>query len=110
MKVLVVDDDPSIRSAVSLVLSIDDDVAEVRCAEGGADALRVVETFEADVVLMDYWMPEMDGSETARALRAHLPEARIVAYSGVLFDKPDWADGFILKDRLPEAAELISGD
>lgn len=104
--VLIVDDDPAIRGAVTLVLSVDDDVGEIRSATGGEHALEVIETFRPDVVLMDYSMPEMDGGEAAQALRSALPDARIVAYSGILFDKPEWADAFIVKDRVPDAAEL----
>lgn len=106
MRVLIVDDDESIRSAVTLALSVDEGVCEIRAAVGGVDALQVVKTFQPDVVLMDYWMPEMSGSEAARALRLEVPEARIVAYSGVLFEKPEWADDFILKDRLPSSRDL----
>ncbi|MFN2593564.1 MAG: response regulator [Actinomycetota bacterium] len=109
MRVLVVDDDESIRSALTLTLSVEECV-EVRSAAGGSDALRLVKSFHPDVIVMDYWMPGMDGSEVARALRIELPDARIVAFSGILFEKPDWADAFILKDRLPDAAELLSSD
>lgn len=110
MKVLVVDDDESIRSAVEFVLNLDESSMEVKVARGGVDALEIAKTFSADVVLMDYWMPGMDGEEAAHAIRAELPSARIVAYSALLFEKPDWADGFILKDRLPGAEELIALD
>ncbi|MDQ3878806.1 MAG: response regulator transcription factor [Actinomycetota bacterium] len=108
MKVLVVDDDESIRAAVEFVLNLDAGSIEVRVAGGGPDALEIVKTFDADVVLMDYWMPEMDGEQAAHALRAELPSARIVAYSALLSEKPQWADGFILKDRLPAAEELLA--
>ena len=107
MKVLVVDDDQSIRDAVSMVLNLDDEVAEVKCVRGGEDALSVAKTFNPDVVLMDYWMPEMDGRAAALALRNQLPSTRIVAFSGILSEKPEWADGFILKDRIPDAGELL---
>jgi chemotaxis response regulator CheB len=97
LNVLVVDDDPSIRSLLRSALSVEDDFGEVREAVNGHDAVRVCGDFEPDVVLLDNWMPVSDGASTAARLRELHPEARIVAFSGVIEGKPEWADAFVTK-------------
>lgn len=65
--ILVVDDDPHIRELVRLFLTRDGfQVAE---AEDGEDALRVMEKTQAQLVILDVMMPNMDGWELCRELR-----------------------------------------
>ena len=45
------------------------DVAEVRTAENGEDALAIMADWTPDVVLTDMWMPKMDGAQLAEAMR-----------------------------------------
>lgn len=106
LKVLVVDDDPSIRTLLRIALSLQEGVAEVRDAAGGADALRACRDFAPDLVFLDYWMPEMDGARVAAELRAAHPRVHIVAFSGVLDNKPEWADDLYVKGDLPDL-ELV---
>jgi chemotaxis response regulator CheB len=107
VNVLIVDDDESIRKVLGVALSIEDGVGEVREASDGVDALKVCRDFEPDVVLLDYWMPTMDGAATAGYVRALHPSACIVAYSGVLESKPVWADEYYLKGDLPDIPHLL---
>ena len=61
-RILVVDDDPGIRSF--LVGALEDEGYEVRSATNGHEALTVVEqldTWAPDAILLDLYMPEMDG-------------------------------------------------
>ena len=69
-KVLVVDDDAGLRQMVHAQLS---GHYEVILAEGGAQALRVIEDEDSfpDIMLLDIDMPGMDGYETLKALRAN---------------------------------------
>ena len=66
-RALVADDDPSIREFVELALG--DEGFDVRLAANGAEALDVLATWRADVVLLDLMMPEMDGWEFRRRQR-----------------------------------------
>jgi CheY-like chemotaxis protein len=68
--VLIVDDDPFIRKLVSTTL---EDVSgfELVEAENGRVALEVAPRVEPQLVFLDIDMPELDGYETCRRLRAH---------------------------------------
>ncbi len=109
LKVLVVDDDTSIRTLLSIALSVEDGVGEVREATDGSDALRVLEEFHPDVVLLDYWMPRMDGARVAPLIRESHPNVKIVAFSGVLEERPPWADAYYTKGTLPDIGRLLLG-
>ena len=65
-RVLVVDDDPAVRSAVSRALRVDYDVAE---AADGSEALAQQASSPADVIVLDLLMPEVGGIEVCRSLR-----------------------------------------
>lgn len=79
-RILVVDDDPDVRRSLRLVLETAGySVAEAR---NGADALRSHHAAAADVVVTDLFMPDTDGFELIRELRAHFPVVKIVAVSG----------------------------
>ncbi len=74
-RVLVVDDD--VRNIFSLTSMLEEHGVEVSFAENGKDALAWLDDHgdAVDLVLMDVMMPEMDGYETTRAIRAR-PELR----------------------------------
>lgn len=93
---------------MTLNLSLDPGVGEIQEAEDGEVAVRLCERFRPDIVVLDYWMPRMDGRRAASFIRTAHPEVRIVAYSAVLTRTPDWADGFLPKDSLPDI-ELVVG-
>jgi len=65
-RVLVVDDDPGVRSAIARALRVDYDVDE---AEDGADALAQHASAPADAIVLDLLMPEVGGLEVCRSLR-----------------------------------------
>ena len=67
-KVLVVDDMPLNRKVLGIHLT-NLGVADIRYAENGVKALGVMEDWLPDVVLTDMWMPEMDGTHLAEAMR-----------------------------------------
>jgi two-component system OmpR family response regulator len=66
-KVLVVDDEPSIRELLSVALRLTG--FEVRLANGGREALLVAEDFEPDLVVLDVMLSDLDGFQVARRLR-----------------------------------------
>ncbi len=66
--ILIVDDDPNIRELVRVFLRNEGfDIAE---ASDGVEALAKLETLKADMVILDVMMPNMDGWELCRELRA----------------------------------------
>lgn len=68
-KLLVVDDDPHIRELVRVFLQNEGfDILE---AADGQEALAIMETDQADLVILDIMMPRMDGWELCRELRKH---------------------------------------
>lgn len=75
LNVLVVDDDPA---AVELVaVSILGLAGKVRRAYGGRDAISIVRQELPDLVVLDLWMPEVDGFDVVKALQEHPDTARI---------------------------------
>ncbi len=110
--VLVVDDDPLVRSALALMLGGQPDLVLVGEAGDGAEALALVERERPQVVLMDIRMPVMNGLEATKAL-LQLPRAPAVIVL-TTFQADDYvfaavaagADGFLLKDTPP--AEIVT--
>jgi CheY-like chemotaxis protein len=78
--ILVVDDDPSIRSSLETLLTTAGHA--VTLAENGVEATRRWRELGADLVILDIFMPEMDGLEALAALRAHAPHLPIIVMSG----------------------------
>ncbi len=80
-RVLVVDDNRDSAESLAAVLRLDRH--DVFVAFGGREALRIAEREHPDLVLLDIGMPDLDGYEVARLLRANEPtHTRIVALSG----------------------------
>ncbi|OLN24572.1 response regulator [Desulfovibrio sp. DV] len=78
--VLVVDDDPSIRALIRLYLeSVGYTVCE---AADGRRAMAVLDGQAVDLVILDIFMPEMDGLEVLQALRGHCESCKVMAISG----------------------------
>ena len=108
IRVLVVDDDPLVRSALRLVLGADPAVELVGEAVDGVDARTLVASLRPDVVLMDVRMPREDGiTATAQLLARPDPPAVVVlttfdADETVLAAVRAGASGFLLKDTPPE--------
>ena len=75
-KILVVDDEPEVRQLMEHFLT--ECGYEVRIAENGRLALAALDTFMADVVLLDMHMPEMDGLETLKRLTARSPSLPVI--------------------------------
>jgi len=78
--VLIVDDEASIRT--SLTGALKDEGYRVSTAASGREALDAMKTDKPDTVLLDIWMPEMDGLETLRRIKSELPELSVIMMSG----------------------------
>jgi two-component system, OmpR family, response regulator MprA len=68
MRLLVVDDDASVREALALVLGLDG--FDVRTAGDGREAMRTLSLGTPDAVILDVLMPGLDGLEVCRRMRA----------------------------------------
>ncbi len=107
IRVLLVDDDLLVRSALSLMLGGQSDIEVVGEAPNGEAGLALVSQTEPDVVLMDIRMPVMDGLEATRVLHSRPSPPAVVVLT--TFDADDHvlravasgADGFLLKDTPP---------
>ncbi len=79
-KILIVDDDKSIRKGLSLALA---DKYRTLTAEDGLEALRLFENERPDIVLLDVGLPEMDGAEVLKRLKRNHPDASVIMVTAV---------------------------
>jgi DNA-binding NarL/FixJ family response regulator len=111
IRVLLVDDQPLLRTGFRLILEAESDLAVVGEAAEGAAAVELTRTMLPDVVLMDIRMPGVDGIEATRRIvregaARHDPRVLILT----TFDLDEYvieavragASGFLLKDSPPE--------
>src|ERR1700758_1958130 len=75
-RVLVVDDEPNIRELVQVALKFHG--CEVTAAAGGRGALRQADATRPDLIILDVMMPDMDGFEVCRRLRAGGNEVPVI--------------------------------
>jgi len=78
--VLIVDDEPSILQSLNGILS--DEGFEVLSADGGRSALEIIRETIPDIVLLDIWMPDIDGIETLKSIRELYPSLQVIMISG----------------------------
>lgn len=98
-RILVIDDDPMILELLRTVLTLDGH--EVETAVDGRDGLRCFEQLPTDLVITDLMMPEQEGIETIRKLRALDARVPILAISA---ETPRVRGGFL------EAAKRLGAD
>lgn len=104
--VLIVDDDEAIRLALRMMFDASefDVVGE---AADGVQAVLLALKHQPSLVVLDYSMPRLGGEGAAQILRSISPATRIVAFSGRLESKPEWADAFLNKERVAEVVPVL---
>ncbi|MFC9259175.1 response regulator [Streptomyces hydrogenans] len=121
VRVLLVDDQPLVRSGLRMLMAHDPDLEVVGEAATGAEAVRLAGEIDPDVVVMDIRMPVMDGIEATRLITAGPATARVLVLT--TFDEDDHvygalragASGFVVKDMalddiLAAVRVVASGD
>ena len=78
--VLIVDDESTIIDSLEGILS--DDGFEVIHAFNGYEALKKIDSHSPDIVLLDIWMPGMDGIDTLKEIKQHHPTLPVVMITG----------------------------
>lgn len=112
IKVLVADDQELIRHSLKIILESSNKIRVTGLACNGHEALAMVRTERPDVVLMDARMPEMDGVQCTKLMKAQYGDIHIIILT--TFDDDEYiynafkfgADGYLLKGM--SAQDLIS--
>ena len=78
--ILIVDDEPSIVQSLAGLLT--DEGFEVITASNGYEALKVVDTESPDLVLLDVWMPGIDGLDTLKEIKKSSPFIQVIIITG----------------------------
>ncbi|WP_026403708.1 response regulator [Actinomadura rifamycini] len=110
IRVLLVDDQPLIRSGFRALLDLEDDIAVVAEGGDGAEGLALAREHRPDVALVDVRMPVVDGIEATRRIAADpsLAGVHVVILTNYGMDEYVFdalragAAGFLVKDIVPE--------
>lgn len=83
LRVLICDDDPSLRTLLRATLELESDLQVIAVAADGTEAVDLALRSRPDVILLDLVMPKMDGLQALTKLRQVAPTARVVVLSGL---------------------------
>ncbi|MCP4372373.1 MAG: sigma-54-dependent Fis family transcriptional regulator, partial [Deltaproteobacteria bacterium] len=78
--VLIVDDEPSILQSLGGLLS--DEGFEIITASNGYEALKIIDKESPDLILLDIWMPGIDGIETLKEIKKDNPYIQVIIITG----------------------------
>lgn len=81
IRLVLVDDQPSVRQGLRMRLTVEPDITVVGEASNGREAMILVQQLAPDIVLMDVQMPEMDGIAATAVMRASTPQSAVVMLS-----------------------------
>ena len=107
IRVLIADDHEVVRKGIRAFLATKPEVEVIGEAADGAEAVHLAAALQPDVILMDLVMPEVDGIEAVRQIRADQPAARILVLTSFATDEQVFpaikagALGYLLKDSSP---------
>ena len=81
MRILVVDDHQMFRETLRQILNAQNDMEVIAEAADGRSAVKQVQKFRPDVVMMDIRMPVVNGIDATRQIKSRFPETKIIALS-----------------------------
>jgi two-component system NarL family response regulator len=120
IRVLLVDDHPTVREGLSVLLNRNRGIRVVAQASNGREAVTKFQALQPDVVLMDLRMPELDGIQAMRAIRLIDPDACVVVLTSYDDEEDVYrafahgARGYLLKEAPVEeivaCIERVVGD
>jgi DNA-binding NarL/FixJ family response regulator len=118
MKVIVADDNPTFLEGLRYYLQKDKKYQIIASVSNGKELINLPNKHEADMILLDINMPELDGIQTAKNLMWHYPYLKIIAitmYQDKAYLRELIEAGFKgcvfkteLFDQLPKALETIA--
>ena len=112
IRVIIVDDHTVVRSGLRAVLDVSEGIELVGEAGDGEEAVKICESLQPDVILMDLQMPKMDGVEATRIIHEKWPQIHIIALTS--YKEKEYVEGvlkagatsYLLKNV--SAEELVS--
>ncbi|MNI54491.1 Transcriptional regulatory protein DegU [compost metagenome] len=113
LSLLIVDDDPFIRESLTLLIGMDPDIEVIGSVQNGAEAVDFISQGEKpSVVLMDIRMPECNGVEGTKRIKALYPDISILMLTTfddefILEALKNGASGYLLKNIPPD--RIIQG-
>ena len=106
MRILIADDQKSVGTTLAaLVTQCRHEVVEV--VSSGLEAIQAYTRHQPDVVLMDYWMPRLNGGTACRTILARYPNAQIILISGTTLTKEVLDSGAIATLKKPVQLEAL---
>ncbi len=108
IRIVLADDQALLRAGLRSVLSAEEDLTVVGEASDGAEAARMAQVLDADIVLMDIQMPSVDGIEGVRRIASGGVRAKALMLTMFDLDESLYsalragASGFLLKSAQPE--------
>jgi two-component system, NarL family, response regulator LiaR len=108
IRILIADDHQLVRQGLLAMLSVKPGIEVIGQAENGAKAIELANLLKPDIILMDLLMPEKNGIEATREIKAENPDARILIITSFAEDENVYqaikagALGYLLKDSSPQ--------
>ena len=103
IRVLLVDDQKSVREALKISLKSETDIEVVGTADDGITAIGQVEALQPDIVIMNVEMPGLDGADTTKQIAERFPNTKVLIFTS--YDSDEYitksfamgAKGYLLK-------------
>lgn len=114
VRILMLEDNPADAELCEIILNKAGMALDVRRVERREDFVSALEQFKPDLVLADYFLPDLDGTEALAILRGRYPHLPYIIVSGMLDEElavralREGANDYLLKDRLKRLPEAVS--